>query len=616
MNKKLLTILVSIVFLITSFSIGVIGQTNNITAPGNVETSSYIVIHTDNAESVASDLLSNGFDVLYASISVNSFDMIVTPHELKLLENQGYEIEIISKGRPFAEIQEEWKNDPENTFVPPGYQDYSDIFESMIATQLDYPDICKVYDLTDTYEMPATYEERHIFAMKISDNVEEDEDEPNFLAVSCHHAREIITPVIALYAIEQFTTEYGNDPSITSAVDENEIWIVPVWNPDGYEYCYYVDNWWRKNRNPPDGVDLNRNYPFGWSSGCSGSTDPYSETYKGSGPASEVETQTMIAFTEDRYFSKVIDYHSYGSEVLYGYCCHSHPFENFFESEAIELSTASGYYGSIRAPSAEGEHYEWQIWKNGALANLIETHIEFQPSYASAQAEAEKVWPGILWQLERPISISGNIVDLITGEPIITPINIDVSFYNDEEIINEPKHGRYHLFLPPGTYNLEFSYENYHTQSHEVTVTQNSAEVLDINLVRLNEPPNKPTIDGPNNVKVDDEPDYMFQASDPDGDDLMYYINWGDGYIEDWIGPYDSDEEVTLSHQWTVDGTFLIEAKVRDVYGEESDIETYQVIVEKKSRNLIIDTPFLNFLQNFLQQYPILYQLLLRFLRL
>jgi len=592
MKNKILTVLVSMVFLITSISVAAIGKTNNLSIKDDIETSSYIVIYNDNAESVASNLLSNGFDVMYNTISQGSFEMIVSPHELVILEDQGFEIEILSKGRPFVEIQEEWINDPQNTFVPPGYQDYSDIFESMINTQLDYPEICKVYDLTDTYEMSPTYEDRHIFAMKISDNVEEDENESNFLLVSCHHAREISTPVIALYAIEQFTTEYGNDPSITSAVDDYEIWIVPVWNPDGYEYCYYVDNWWRKNRNPPDGVDLNRNYPFGWSSGCSGSTDPYSETYKGTSPASEVETQTMIAFSDDRHFVKVIDFHSYGREVLYGYCCHSHPFSSFFQSEAVSLSSAAGYGGSIRLASAEGEEYQWQIWKRGTYANLMETHVEFQPSYASAEAEATQVWPSILWMLERPISISGKIVDSISGEPLVMPINIDVSFSNEEGYYNEPRFGRYEMILPPGTYNLEFSYENYHTQTHEVTVTGDSAEILDIELVRLNEAPNKPTIDGPRNLKVGETGDYDFKASDPDTDDLEYYIKWGDGNIEEWIGPYNSDEEVTLSHQWTVDGSFTIEAKVRDPYGEESDIESLQVTVEKKARNRIFDLPF------------------------
>ena len=598
MNKKLLSLFICMIFLITSYSVVALGESNSVKTPGETETSSYIVLNVDDAQSVASTLRSDGFDVLYGSETETSLELIVTPEELKLLQSRGFEPVILSRGRPFIEIQKERQSDP--LFIPPGYPDLTEILEEMNDTENSYPSICKVYDLTETYDVSPTYEDRHIYAMKISDNVMDDEDEPSFLMVSCHHAREIVTPVIALYAIEQLTSEYGSDPDITAVVDDYEIWIAPVWNPDGYEYCYYVDNWWRKNRYPPDGVDLNRNYPFGWNSGCSGSTDPYSETYKGPSAASEAETQTMMAFTNDRHFAKVIDYHSHGREVLYGYCCHSHPFSSFFYSEAVSLSSAAGYSGSVKGPSAEGEHYEWQIWDNGTYANLMETHTEFQPSYSSACAEAAQVWPGTMWLLERPISVSGHIVDSLTGEPIVTSINIvDVSFSNGEEFISEPSYGRYHLFLPPGTYTLEFSYENYYTQTHQVTVTTTSAEILDVELERFNDPPNKPDIDGPDVGKEGEEYEYTFTATDPDEDDLEFYIEWGDGEVEYWIGPYESGEEFAISHSWEEEGTYTIKATARDVYGEESICKNFQVTIEKKGKSLIQELTFVRLLRIF-----------------
>ena len=592
MNKKMLSLFLCMIFITTSISVAAIGESNHREKPDVNETSSHIVLYIDNAETIAYNLRKDGFDVLYNTVTETSLEMIVTPQELKLIQMRGFEFEILSRGRPFAEIQKEKQSDP--LFVPPGYPDLSEIIEEMEDTESSYPSICKVYDLTETYNVSPTYEDRHIFAMKISDNVSDDEDEPNFLMVSCHHAREIVTPVIALYAIEQLTTEYGNDPDVTSAVDNYEIWISPVWNPDGYEYCYYYDNWWRKNRNPPDGVDLNRNYPFGWDSWCSGSTDPYSETYKGPSAASEAETQTMMVFTDDRHFAKVIDYHSYGREVLYGYCCHSHPFSSFFYTEAVALSNAAGYSGAIREPSAEGEHYEWQIWNNGTYANLMETHSEFQPSYSSAVAEATQVWPGTMWLLERPISVSGHITDSYTGEPIVTSIEIeDVNFENGEKFISEPKFGRYHLFLPTGTYTLEFSHDNYKTQTHQVTVTTSSAEILDVELVRLNDPPNNPKIVGPLMGKVGEELEFTFTATDPDGDDIEYYIDWDDGYLDEWIGPYKSGEEIKKIHIWEQQGTYIVKAKVRDIYGEESNWGAFQVTIEKRSKIFLREFYFL-----------------------
>ena len=91
-----------------------------------------------------------------------------------------------------------------------------------------FPEICQLVDLTTTFNVPATFEGRHIFAVKLSDNVSEDEDEPALLVVSAHHSNEIITTVVALHAMEQFTTLYGTDPTITDLVNENEIWILGI----------------------------------------------------------------------------------------------------------------------------------------------------------------------------------------------------------------------------------------------------------------------------------------------------------------------------------------------------------------------------------------------------
>jgi carboxypeptidase T len=73
---------------------------------------------------------------------------------------------------------------------------------------------------------------------------------------------------------------------------------------------------WRKNRRNNHGVDLNRNYDFGWNSRCSGSTTTSSETYKGTAPFSEYETQAVLQLTKKYLFSKVIDYHSRGKNQI------------------------------------------------------------------------------------------------------------------------------------------------------------------------------------------------------------------------------------------------------------------------------------------------------------
>ena len=65
---------------------------------------------------------------------------------------------------------------------------------------------------------------------------------------------------------------------------------------------------------------------------------------------------------------------------------------------------------------------------------------------------------------------------------------------------------------------------------------------------KLSNPPKKPSITGPTGGAVGTEYEYTFVTTDPDEDNISYYIEWGDGYIEDWIGPYESGIEVNKSH--------------------------------------------------------------------
>jgi hypothetical protein len=549
--------------------------------PFNPETSSHVLIKTPDAKILALQLTRGGYNVLHTSITDTSFEVIVTPSELNGLKQQEVNLQILAIGRPFSEIQTQSQTGilP----VPPDYPDLATIYQQMEDTASDYSSICKMIDITETYNVEPTYEGRHLYALKISDNVNVDEDEPAFLMVSCHHCREIVTPVLALYAIEQLTSEYGSDPQITSLVDQYEIWISPMWNPDGYDYVFNVDNMWRKNRRYfPEfnsyGVDLNRNYPFGWNAPGSGSTDPFSETYKGPSPASEAETQTMIAFSNDRHFCKVIDYHSYGREVLYGYCSLSHPFTMFFHNEAVKISAEAGYGGSIRPPSADGEEYQWQIAMHGAYAYLMETHTQFQPSYTSAQAEAVQIWPSTLYLLERPLSLSGHVCDAHTGDPLCATINLSgITFPNGEQYTSWGSYGRYQMILPPGEYDVEFSAPGYITQVHPITVTLDSAEVLDVALQFPNDPPGAPTIEGPSTGKPGSIYRYILETTDPDNDDVYYYVDWGDGQMEEWIGPYDSGEQAIVTHSWEDQGTYIIQVKARDIYEAESEWTTLEI---------------------------------------
>ncbi|MCH8271264.1 MAG: hypothetical protein IH985_08670 [Planctomycetes bacterium] len=438
-------------------------------------------VEADRPAAVIGMLESAGFEAWVAGDADRAVELVVSGTDLADLRSWGLKPTVIERSRPFAEIQRaRGSGRPE----PPEYPTLSEIVSSMNATAAAHPGIARVVDLTTELGAPPTHEGRHIFAMRISDNVGIDEDEPASLLVSNHHAREIVTPVIALHVIERLTTGYGSDPALTDLIDNNDIWIVPTWNPDGYEYVFTTNNMWRKNRrnngNGSFGVDLNRNYPFGWSQ-CGGSSNPWSEVYSGPFAASEPETQTMVLFSQARRFARVADLHSSGREVRYGYGCWDHPWAGFMSDEAVQLSIASGYGGSTRRSCCLGGDFAYHISATGSYSYLWETATQFQPPFASALEEAALVWPGMLALFQRAAPLSGHVTDA-GGSPIEASVTFtQVGFTRGERHGSDATFGRYHAFPPAGVYNVEFSAAGFTPQVHTVSIS-GAGVVLDVSL--------------------------------------------------------------------------------------------------------------------------------------
>jgi hypothetical protein len=97
----------------------------------------------------------------------------------------------------------------------------------------------------------------------------------------------------------------------------------------------------------------------------------------------------------------------------------------------------------------------------------------------------------------------------------------------------------------------------------------------------LQQSPDSPKITGSTNGKIGENYDYIFVSNDPELDDVYYYIEWGDGQVEEWLGPYASGEEVILSHSWSKLGSYTIRAKSRDIFFSESDWATFGVSMQK-----------------------------------
>jgi hypothetical protein len=100
-----------------------------------------------------------------------------------------------------------------------------------------------------------------------------------------------------------------------------------------------------------------------------------------------------------------------------------------------------------------------------------------------------------------------------------------------------------------------------------------------------NNPPNIPSIDGQRRGNTSTEYEYTFSTIDPDGDDVYYYIDWGDNTNTDWLGPFKSGEEVKSSHAWNEDGVYIVKIKSKDLDEAESDWGTIEINMPRVKNN-------------------------------
>jgi outer membrane protein assembly factor BamB len=123
-----------------------------------------------------------------------------------------------------------------------------------------------------------------------------------------------------------------------------------------------------------------------------------------------------------------------------------------------------------------------------------------------------------------------------------------------------------------------------------------------------NQPPSTPTINGPASGKIGRTYDYTIVSTDPEGNNISYYVDWGDGTNSGWIGPYDSGDEQTVSHTWETKGTYTIQVKAKDWFGAESGWGTLQITMPMNSN--MINSPFLQLLERFFERHPFVFPLL------
>ena len=125
----------------------------------------------------------------------------------------------------------------------------------------------------------------------------------------------------------------------------------------------------------------------------------------------------------------------------------------------------------------------------------------------------------------------------------------------------------------------------------------------------VNNPPATPVLTGPTQGKVNQTYVYSVVTTEPDGEEIYYFVDWGDGQVNDWIGPYPSSVTAEMSYQWEKKGTYTIKVKAKDIYGKEStwsDPLSITMPYSYKPIYLFLEWLFVHFPNSF----PILRQLM------
>lgn len=260
----------------------------------------------------------------------------------------------------------------------------------------EFPEVVKLTSIGDSPQG------RDIVALKLSDNPNADEEEPEVILTSGLHAREWIAVEALLYTTYELVNRYGIDPEVTRLLDSREVWILPMLNPDGRVIDGYDDGIdhsrsrnWRKNARDNnsdgawdvcDGVDLNRNFELGWGIGASAS--PCHEEYQGAAAWSEPETEALRQFVLARQARVVTDIHAYGNEIVYpwGYLMTPAPDDARLRTIGAQLAALVPNMSARQAglDGAEGGAFDdWAYASGHALTFTLEVGSADRPAPAT-----------------------------------------------------------------------------------------------------------------------------------------------------------------------------------------------------------------------------------------
>jgi len=398
--------------------------------------------------------------VIIDHVYQNNATIYLLDEQISILDN----MELQYKIRPINRHQKKSDN----------YPTVDQINKTLQTFEKDYPDLCQLYDIGKSYEG------RSLYFIKISDHVSYEEDEPEVKYISSMHGDEPVGAILCLNLIRYLLQNYNKIDSVSKFVDNLEIWIMPLMNPDGYVH---------QKRFNMQGIDLNRNFPD--------RVKDNNNTPKGRA----IEVQHVMNWESVHSSVLSVNFHTGVVVVNYPYDSDFDPFATYsptpdnklFKSMALSYanlnpsmrnSTAfdSGITNGVEWYMVYGGMQDWSYVWMGCMELTIELYQTKWPAYSKISQIWENNRDAMLnyfsWAEK---GIRGVVTDLITKQPLQACIQVE---NKDFKVYTDPDVGDYHRILLPGNYNLIISADGYVTKYvTNIQVTDGYASRQDIELM-------------------------------------------------------------------------------------------------------------------------------------
>ena len=331
------------------------------------------------------------------------------------------------------------------------YHNYTAMTTALHTIATTYPAITRIYSLG------LSVQGRTLWALKITDNPDIQEDEPEIRICGLHHGNEIMSAELPLLLAQYLTQNYGTNPTITNLVDNREIWIIPMVNPDGRE---------ANSRYNTNGVDLNRDYGYMWG-------------WRSPGPFSQPETRVMRDNAVANNFVLSLSFHCSADKVNYvwNYKHQRSPDNPAIYALSVQYASHQGYnvtegYDWYATPGDTNDFsygcrgdIDWTIEVNNS--NMQYTWDQNRDAMLEIITEAN-------------MGLRGIVTDATTGQPVAATVWVDQAYW---PCYTDPDVGDYHKILLPGIYTVHARANGYTEQNFTVQITdENEPAILNVAL--------------------------------------------------------------------------------------------------------------------------------------